>query len=275
MWGQRNQKIQTLMIVDTLMLGLSVAIMVEGQLPLSTYVPLVIAFSFFLSCSFIFLLISVWFAMRMQARMTQYNIQNDRQRYVCGGRHFTFADYFNCHCQLLGKLAALFFYAGSASLILASIILCSTRFVIDYDIVAAAVVFSVVAGCGVIALVALPYFMPTATRVEESFRFQHGAVPTSLPRPQHHAPEGLNGTTLEPQHRQRHRSQHGRDEEVGEVPEESKIGDRDNSSLSTPKTRGPYNATVRLSASGMQRAPSNTAYIEREGGLFNDEIYDV
>lgn len=66
----------TLLITATLMFGCYFALIVEGFLPEDTWYGLVVSYSISVSLSFFFLFLCIWFTLKFQSRMSDFNIYN-------------------------------------------------------------------------------------------------------------------------------------------------------------------------------------------------------
>ena len=117
-WQQRNELTQTLLIVATLLFGCAYTTLVDGssRLPLEANKETVAAFSFFVSVSLLFLLLSIVILVALYRRISQYDIHRPLKRYAgCGRTHRDFNSYYKCHCDGLQRKAIFFFYVGSAT----------------------------------------------------------------------------------------------------------------------------------------------------------------
>ena len=103
-WSQRNQLIQTLMVVDTLMFSCAFAITVQGDPPPNTATWLIRLYSISLGTSLAFLFVSIWLSLKLQTRMAHYDMHRPTIVYNCGSTHLHFNDYYRCHCKRLSKL---------------------------------------------------------------------------------------------------------------------------------------------------------------------------
>lgn len=113
-WSQKNQLIQTLMIVDTMMFASVYSIVIQGTLPPDTDFILTMLFSIISSLSLCFLFASLWLTVKLEARMARYDMHEPKLVYACGRPHRDFRDYFRCHCYRVESVAFGSFYAGTA-----------------------------------------------------------------------------------------------------------------------------------------------------------------
>eukprot|EP00808_Paulinella_micropora_P000144 g45097.t1 len=164
-WGQRNQKLQTLMIVDTLLFGCSFAVLVEGFPPYGTHDFLLYAFVMINALTIGALFLSVWFCMKLQTRMTMYHIDDQFQAYSCGRFHRDFDSYYRCHCASLEVVSTTLYFFGAVGLILCVSIVAASRLFYVYERPGAAVCFVTIALLTILILFALPRIFPNETRL--------------------------------------------------------------------------------------------------------------
>jgi len=120
LWTMRNQRIQNLMLTDTVMLGAGVTLGVEGIPAADTDRLTIILYTILIAASFCFLLSSIWCLHAMQQRMNQFNVSSNKQLYYCklGKRmHENFVEFYKCHCSMLNYLALRLFFLGTAALL--------------------------------------------------------------------------------------------------------------------------------------------------------------
>jgi hypothetical protein len=121
---QKNNVIQTLMLVNTVMIISIYSLLVQGYATASHPDWLreghTLAFTILCSLSVVSHLASVFLAFKLNARTIQFQMHNPKARYrPCGQRHDTFNDFFSCHCGLMERVSVLLFGVG-ASLALAT-----------------------------------------------------------------------------------------------------------------------------------------------------------
>eukprot|EP00050_Salpingoeca_kvevrii_P019105 m.82539 g.82539 ORF g.82539 m.82539 type:complete len:499 (+) comp8266_c0_seq2:259-1755(+) len=163
-WIQKNRKADTLLITTTLMFASFVAIAVEGTLDERTPEGIVIVYAIALTCSFLFLLICMWFTMRYQSRMADYNIYDKHETYNCGRTHRTFESFYECHCVRLARLANTSFYIGTLSLVVGAAALLYSKFNYTFQSRPSALIYVVGTIVGIISLTMLPRLYPSQTR---------------------------------------------------------------------------------------------------------------
>lgn len=140
------EKLESIMVMDSLMLGCAFGILIEGT-PSRTAFPLVIElYGLALGLSFACFFISVWFVMRTQSRMSQFNIlEADKRVFICGNRHMTFFSFYACHCKPLQRIAMKCYYAGVGLVFFAAALLFYSRYIFKFRRAEAALLF-----CGIL-----------------------------------------------------------------------------------------------------------------------------
>lgn len=140
-WSQRSQLLQTLMVVDTLMYSCAFALLVQGDPPTSTSLWLLRAYAAALGTSMSLLFASVWCSLKLQARLSYYNMHRQDVVYVCGRQHRYFGDYFKCHCKGLSTAAFVCFYVGTVTTIVSAALYAFSKSYYEFGNVAAGVIF--------------------------------------------------------------------------------------------------------------------------------------
>merc|ERR1719273_159809 len=164
-WVQISGKSQSLMVIATLMFACGFSILVEGMPPIKTKSLIVFIFSSLIGISLSALLLSVWFSMNEQARMSNFNMYNRKQLYRCGQIHERFEAYYDCHCRLMNKLAEHMFYLGTVCLMLAAAIVIYERLTLQYNNVQAGYSYSIIAFVSLIIIWIFHLIYPTKTRL--------------------------------------------------------------------------------------------------------------
>lgn len=143
MRGQKTDKLETLMVMDALMLGCCFGLLVEGLPPLNT--PLVVLAFYSVTMAFAIGLFftSVWIVMKAQVRIQRYNILNPEHPYPCGKTHKTFQHFYWCHCQNLARYAGMCYYGGVVAMVVTGVLLFHARFKFRYDADDASLIFTV------------------------------------------------------------------------------------------------------------------------------------
>jgi hypothetical protein len=126
--SQKNQLLQTLMIVDTLMFSCAAAVFCEGDIPAATNVWVVRLYALTLGAAMSLLFVSIWFCMKLQTRMAHFDLHHPTLVYSCGRSHLHFNDYFACHCRLLEATAFSTFYFGTIATMVAGAVFVATAF---------------------------------------------------------------------------------------------------------------------------------------------------
>lgn len=148
-WTQKTTGIQTLMIITTLMIGGTFAIIIEGDIP-HTNEQVIDIYSATLACAVVFLSITIWMSMKIQSRISKYVIPDPMITYECGHVHTNFLGFYHCHCRKLVQQTYYFFYCGTACMLTAAAILMYTKFLENYHMRSAANIFVIILGIGVI-----------------------------------------------------------------------------------------------------------------------------
>eukprot|EP00755_Sulcionema_specki_P008294 Sspe_Gene.40520::Locus_19582_Transcript_1_1_Confidence_1.000_Length_1556::g.40520::m.40520 len=163
---QESQRAQAIMIVDTLMFGCCFGIIIEGQLPASTDSALVVAFSSCLALSLSFLIVSVWFAMNLQSRITKFKIADPNVRYGLKQHHFSsFSKYYDHYCKPVYRLTHIFMWIGTVMLLITGVILIGCRLALDHKNHRAASVFALSLAVCILVLAGLLFaFNPKLER---------------------------------------------------------------------------------------------------------------
>jgi hypothetical protein len=132
-WSQKNQLIQTLMMIDTVLFSCAFSLAVEGWTPPATSPTLNLLNSVVTSASLGVLFLSIWLTVKLQARMARYDVHHPRLRYVCGHAHLAFNDYFQCHCARLELVAFGAFYVGTMLTVAAAAVFMTAVFTAQFD----------------------------------------------------------------------------------------------------------------------------------------------
>lgn len=111
-WSQRNQLVQTLMVLDTLIFACTFQLIVEGLLTPGMEEPWPSLLAGFCAMSMGLLFASIWLAVKLQARLATYSFHNPAAVYTCSKAHPTFTDYYDCHCRRMQSIAVMLFVAG-------------------------------------------------------------------------------------------------------------------------------------------------------------------
>lgn len=151
-WSQKNQHIQTLMTIDTLMFSCAYAIIVQGDMAFESSAWLLRCNAVCQGISTSSLFISIWFCLNAQLRMSQYNIHHPGTVYhPCGKQHHRFLDFFRCHCAHVQRYAFITFYLGTAATVGNAAFFAYSKLAYEYGSPAAGAVFVAVACCAVLA----------------------------------------------------------------------------------------------------------------------------
>lgn len=169
---QRESKLENLLVMDTLMLGVCFSIMVEGNPPDETGEGWLVLFAVFLGLSMCLFFLSIWFLFKIHDRMSRYNVLNPNHKYMlCGHVHASFGSFFECHCNNLKHLGIAAYYLGMCCLMFTGCIIMITRFDLQFSNASnvPGIVFCCI--CGVTALfsLVLPWVFPTGPKIDDEF----------------------------------------------------------------------------------------------------------
>jgi hypothetical protein len=156
-WAQKNHKTQTLIIMQTLIFGCCFGLIIEGLLPSNINNIIPILYSITLSVSIISIFISLICLLKLQSRMTCFNIFDRNYVYNDGSIYLTFDDYYNNNCRNLKKISIKFYTIGTINLIISGIILWSTRFYYLYNSIFGAIIFIIINSIGICTFLFMRY----------------------------------------------------------------------------------------------------------------------
>lgn len=133
LWAQYNQKNQTSIITLTLLFSCCFMIIVEGRLPLKVSTNILVVYSILISLQTIFITISLILVIKIQSRMTKFNIFDRYHVYDCGQRHETFSSYYEHHCKKIKSFSNKLSNAGLLCIFLSTNILWSSQLSKEYE----------------------------------------------------------------------------------------------------------------------------------------------
>ena len=158
-WSQKNHLIQTLMVINTVMVISIYSLLVQGYAPAGPDLLEAHNTAYTVMCCFAVAchVASVYVAFKLNARAIQFQMHNPTARYrPCGLAHVDFGSFFDCHCAAMESFAFHLFYLGTSC----SLVTC-VLFVVIVDIgrsqrnAAIPAATAVVACAGVVASVVL------------------------------------------------------------------------------------------------------------------------
>ena len=152
LWAQRNQKNQTSIITLTLLYSCCFVVLVEGELPYNTNKVIVFIYGIIMSIEIICITISLLLLLKVQSRMTHFNIFDRDHIYSCGLKHETFDSYYEHHCLKLKRCSIRLCNIGLICIYLTGIILWGSRFLLNYNSLAAMVSFTTINILGIFAI---------------------------------------------------------------------------------------------------------------------------
>lgn len=166
-WSRRNQMIQTLMVVDTLMFTGATSIFAEGDLPAEGQTPIAVVYCHVicLGLSTGLLLLSVWLAAVAQQRMG-FTERDGDIHYPCGGKHHNYDDYLETHCAHFEQAAYATFAVGSTFTLCSAAISAAARFAVQ-DAIPGVSVYAAVTCFSILASAAAAKLLwPPTSRME-------------------------------------------------------------------------------------------------------------
>ncbi len=181
-WQQRNEVVQTMLVISVLMFGCAYSLHCSGTLPKSTY-GTTVAYSFFVSMSLLILLSCIASLVMLHNRVAKYDIHHPFRRYKgCNRLHKDFNEYYGCHCRLLSRVSMALFYGGSGVLYVAAGIRLLSAFLVWFHDPASCALFSIplVFGLGFVAVISWKF--PDRTRIgREDYGGLSGLTAEKLP----------------------------------------------------------------------------------------------
>ena len=152
LWAQRNQKNQTSIITLTLLYSCCFVILIEGELPINTDKTLVFIYGMVMSLQIFSITLSLILLLKVQSRMTHFNIFDRDFIYSCGQKHETFDSYYIHHCRKLKRFSILFCNVGMICIYISGIILWGSRFLLNYNSISSMIAFTIFNILGIFAL---------------------------------------------------------------------------------------------------------------------------
>ena len=174
-WAQKSRRAETTLIMSSLMISGFFTLVVEGEPPKTAWPQLIAVYAGSLALGFFALFVALSVTMKYSSRMSDFNIYDVRQVYVCGRRHEAFESYYECHCKQWAKLATLGFYTGTMMLIVAASLLQFSRWTLGYANVGAGIVFVVISAIGLIVFGTLNLIISTKTRASNTMSEEEAA----------------------------------------------------------------------------------------------------
>lgn len=123
-WSQKNNLVQTLMVVNTVMVISIYSLLIQGyEAPNAGVLTESHTAAFTILCSLAVgaHILSVFVAFKLNSRTIQFQMHNPRTRYrPCGKTHLDFDDFFRCHGAAIESLAFYLFYVGTSLSLISS-----------------------------------------------------------------------------------------------------------------------------------------------------------
>ena len=151
-WAQYNQKNQTSIITLTLLYSCIFVILVEGELPNNVSKYILIFYSIVVSLEIICITTSLILLLKVQSRMTNFNIFDRYHVYDCGMTHNTFESYYEHHCKKLRLYSVKLYNLGLLLIYISGITLLCSKFYFTYESLETTVLFLVLNVIGIIVI---------------------------------------------------------------------------------------------------------------------------
>lgn len=114
---QKNNVIQTLMVVNTVMIISIYSLLVQGYMQPSPGVLVeahTLLYTILCGLSVISHVASVYVAFKLNSRSIQFQMHNPQVHYKpCGNTHIDFTSFYECHCASMESFSLVLFYAGA------------------------------------------------------------------------------------------------------------------------------------------------------------------
>lgn len=167
---QRNELVQTMMIVTTLMFGCAYTTLVDGgrQVPHNSNAHVTTAYSFFISSALLLLILCIVCLLTMHARMATFDLHRPLKRYkLCGHQHPTFNDFFTCQFAALYRQSLRLFYVGCLLTLSGCSVLQCAKYFYVFDSPGASVCFTVCVGTALLVPIFGEWLFPSTTMMAE------------------------------------------------------------------------------------------------------------
>ena len=160
-----SDRIQTLIVMQSLFFGAACAFVIEGELPSSTRPWVILLYSMFLAFSQVLLLISLVTSLKMQMKMSYFKMKKSKKLRKIEGqvnRHYK-------ACKHLEERSLHLFFWGSVFLMTSSGILWYTRLIYTFsENLYSNFVYSVILGFGLLYYIWKSYTIYAMEQVENS-----------------------------------------------------------------------------------------------------------
>ena len=163
-WAQINQKNQTQIIMQTLLFSCSFGLLIEGILPEGITTFIACSYSITLSLAILFTFVALLCSIKVQSRMTRFNISSRYQVYTTGKKYPNFEQYYKDYCYRLKIVSRWLNYIGVMSLFISGIILWYSRFIVIYNSPASAILFVSINSIALLIIIYMIIKVKTVTR---------------------------------------------------------------------------------------------------------------
>ena len=168
MWAQINHKNQTHIIMQTLLFSCGFALLVEGVLPIEITEFILCAYSLSLSLSILCTFIALICSIKVQSRITRFNISLKHQIYTSGKKYLNFDAYYKDYCYKLKIFSRWFNYVGVLFLFISGTILWYSRFIYVYNSQVAAILFVVINSIALVIIIYIIYIVKSVKPYKNS-----------------------------------------------------------------------------------------------------------
>mgnify|MGYP001224414321 CR=1 FL=1 len=164
MWAQINQKNQTQIIMQTLLFSCSFGLLIEGTLPDNVTTVIACFYSITLSLSILLTFVALLCSIKLQSRMTRFNISSKYQVYTTNKSYINFEEYYKDYCYTLKIFSRWFNYIGVVSLFISGTILWYSRFMFTYNSPISAILFTSINSIALLLIIYMIVKVKTVTR---------------------------------------------------------------------------------------------------------------
>lgn len=162
--SHRSQIAQSIMMVNTVVMGCDFMFIYQLNIAYGTADSIMLPYVTALGLSVILVLLSIATALALQRRVLRYELHKPLKRYSpCGRSHSNFSSYFDCHCRAVEQWSLWFFNAGTASLMITTMLLFHAQMTVTYQLPAIGAISMVLLGLAALLLLLGDVALPTAT----------------------------------------------------------------------------------------------------------------
>lgn len=152
-WDQKNHKTHTLIITLSLLYSCCFIIIIEGDIDKNVNKIVLNIYQIFLSIALITTSSSLLLLIKLQSKMTNFNIFDRNHIYDCGQTHINFESYYNHHCKKIKTYAIKCYYIGLISIYITSIIFWSCKLYYTFKNLLGLIIFIFINTIGIICII--------------------------------------------------------------------------------------------------------------------------